>query len=599
MATTDGPTEVELKYRLTTPLELEAVLAYAREAGFRPDGDPAVVRVRDRYLDTADGRLASAAVAARLRHTADGILVTVKTPAVRHGAVVRRTELESPATKSLVPADWPPSPARDAVTSHAAGADLVEVVVLDQVRHVIELADGHARVELTVDDVTVVAEGRRVDRFAELEAELMDGDEAALHRLGAELEKDPAVTRDGGSKLERAMQSMADAGIATPPAFGGAAERAAAQAAALETATLERDAAAVVAAMVGGVELVEDATADASAAADATAADERAIEPGVVSIAVKPPGKTPGVTGDDAYAEAGRKVLRFHFSRMLAHEDGTREGSDPEQLHAMRVATRRMRAAWRVFDSAYRPGRSRRMKGHLKEVAARLGSVRDLDVQIDGLRAYQASLAQGDRAAIAPLITAWEAERDDARVLLLRDLDSTAYHQWVNAYTHFVLSEGLGALPPLAPTSPTRVSEIAGSRIWHAYEEVRAYEPTLRWADLATLHQLRITAKRLRYAIEFFREALGPGAAVVIARVVALQDHLGALHDAEVAGTRARSFLVENSSRLSEAERAAIGHYLTTQEKELARLRRTVGRPWRAVAGPSYRRALARAIAAL
>ncbi len=98
--------------------------------------------------------------------------------------------------------------------------------MLDQVRHVIELADGHARVELTVDDVTVVAEGRRVDRFAELEAELMDGDEAALHRLGAELEKDPAVTRDGGSKLERAMQSIADAGIATPPAFGGAAERA-------------------------------------------------------------------------------------------------------------------------------------------------------------------------------------------------------------------------------------------------------------------------------------------------------------------------------------------------------------------------------------
>ena len=605
MTATDGPTEVELKYRLTTPLELETVLAYAVDAGFRPDGEPTVVRVRDRYLDTADGRLAAAAVAARLRHTADGILVTVKTPAVRHGAVVRRTELESPATDSLVPADWPPSPARDAVTAHAGGAALVEVVVLDQVRNVVDLVDGGSggadgagglRVELTVDDVAVIADGRLIDRFAELEAELLEGDETALHRLGARLEQDPAVTRAGGSKLERAMRSVADAGIATPPAFGDAAAHAAAQAAALETAALERDAAAVVAALVGGAELVED---DRGREAAKEKVEERQVEPAVVSIAVKPPGKTPGVTGDDAFAEAGRKVLRFHFARMLAHEDGTREGSDPEELHAMRVATRRMRAAWRVFGPAFRPGRSRRMRGHLKEVAARLGSVRDLDVQIDGLRAYQSTLSQGERPAIAPLIAAWEAERDDARVLLVRDLDSAAYRQWVAAYTHFVLTEGLGALPPLSPTAPARVRDIAGSRIWYAYEEVRAYEPTLRWADLATLHQLRITAKRLRYATEFFREALGPDAATVIARVVALQDHLGALHDAEVAGGRARTFLVENSSHLSEAERAAIGRYLTVQEKELARLRRTVGRPWRAVAGPQFRRALARAVAAL
>ncbi len=62
---------------------------------------------------------------------------------------------------------------------------------------------------------------------------------------------------------------------------------------------------------------------------------------------------------------------------------------------------------------------------------------------------------------------------------------------------------------------------------------------------------------------------------------------------------RARSFFVESSGRLSEAETAAIGHYLNSREKEMARLRRTVGRPWRAVIGPSFRRSLARSIAAL
>ena len=134
MSVADGPLEVELKYRVTGPLEIETVLWYAGEAGFHAEGEAAEVRVRDRYIDTADGRLAAAAVAARLRHRADGIVVTVKTPGSRHGAVVRRTELESPATESLVPTDWPASPAREAITAHAAGADLVEVVTLDQVR---------------------------------------------------------------------------------------------------------------------------------------------------------------------------------------------------------------------------------------------------------------------------------------------------------------------------------------------------------------------------------------------------------------------------------------------------------------------------------
>ncbi len=174
MNAADGPQEVELKYRITGPLGLETVLRYAAEAGFQAEGEAAEVRVRDRYIDTADGRLAAAAVAARLRHRADGVVVTVKTPGSRHGAVVRRTELESPATESLVPTDWPESPARDAVTSHAAGADLVEVVTLDQVRTAVELVSGETRVSLTLDDVTVVAEGRVIDRFAELEAELVD-----------------------------------------------------------------------------------------------------------------------------------------------------------------------------------------------------------------------------------------------------------------------------------------------------------------------------------------------------------------------------------------------------------------------------------------
>ena len=125
---------------------------------------------------------------------------------------------------------------------------------------------------------------------------------------------------------------------------------------------------------------------------------------------------------------------------------------------------------------------------------------------------------------------------------------------------------------PVDPTRPHRVRDTAGSRIWLAYEQVRAYEAVLKWADVPTLHQLRIEAKRLRYTLEFVREALGPEGPALISRVVALQDHLGAMNDAEVAAHMARTFLVEHSGQLSDVESAAIGRYLVAREREVARL---------------------------
>ena len=103
-------------------------------------------------------------------------------------------------------------------------------------------------------------------------------------------------------------------------------------------------------------------------------------------------GKTPGVTATDTIAEAGRRVFRFHLARMLAREAGTRSGKDPEDLHDMRVATRRMRAAWRVFGDGYRANRTRRLRGRLRTLAGRLGAVRDLDVLIGAAEGYRDGL---------------------------------------------------------------------------------------------------------------------------------------------------------------------------------------------------------------
>ena len=308
--------------------------------------------------------------------------------------------------------------------------------------------------------------------------------------------------------------------------------------------------------------------------------------------------KNPGVAAEDFHSEAGRKVLRFHLARMLEREAGTREGSDPEELHGMRVATRRMRAAWRVFGDAYRPARTRLYRRRLRELAGLLGAVRDLDVLIEATEAYGDAIGRDDRKSLEPLLATWRGQRETARERLLERLDSRGYARFIEDFVDFVSTPGRDTIPAEA-TAPHRVRDTAASRIWTAYEHVRAYEAVLRWADVATLHQLRIAAKRLRYTIEFVREPLGPDAAPLIARIVNLQDHLGFMNDAEVAATMARTFLVEHGNELSEAEAEAIGRYLVSREREVARLKRTVGSAWRGVAGVYFRRALGRTIAGL
>lgn len=264
----------------------------------------------------------------------------------------------------------------------------------------------------------------------------------------------------------------------------------------------------------------------------------------------------------------------------------------------MRVATRRMRAAWRVFGDTFRAGRTRRHRAQLREVAGRLGAVRDLDVQIDAAEAWRADQPGIDQKALEPLVASWRRYRDDARVLLVRELDSEAHARFVEDFRVFVQTEGAG-LKAIGRTEPHHVRDTAPSRVLAAYEHVRAYEPVLRWADVETLHDLRIAAKWLRYTLEFFREALGPDTSLLVPRVVALQDHLGQLHDADVASSMARSFLVERGADLDAAEAAAVERFLASREREVIRLRGSVAGPWRGVTGPTFRHRLGRAVASL
>jgi inorganic triphosphatase YgiF len=111
-------------------------------------------------------------------------------------------------------------------------------------------------------------------------------------------------------------------------------------------------------------------------------------EAGLYATGLSPDGVADlGPTDVDSSMSVGEvafAVLRRQFTEMRAHESGTRLGEDPEELHDMRVATRRMRAAMKVFEGTL-PERAKWLREELRWVAGVLGEVRDLDVQIGRL----------------------------------------------------------------------------------------------------------------------------------------------------------------------------------------------------------------------
>ena len=144
-------------------------------------------------------------------------------------------------------------------------------------------------------------------------------------------------------------------------------------------------------------------------------------------------GRVPDVRADDAWAEAGRKILRFHLARMIIRVSGVLAGEDPEEVNAMRVAARRMRAAWRVFGDGFERDETRRYRSELGDIGARLGAVRDLDVLSDMLVAYGEHRSARQRAGLEPLLAAWETEREARRVDLLAVLGADRFTTFVSA----------------------------------------------------------------------------------------------------------------------------------------------------------------------
>jgi CHAD domain-containing protein len=229
---------------------------------------------------------------------------------------------------------------------------------------------------------------------------------------------------------------------------------------------------------------------------------------------------------------AARQVLLFYYTHLSHHEENLRGGWDVEALHDMRVATRRLRVACRLFRTTLRPKTLEPFNEHLRYLGELLGAVRDLDVFIEFVDGY--AQAHGASAGLDALRSRLEGEREAPRAALAWHLGRERYHRFKQDFEAWLHGESSWSDRP--KKAGTRlVQHAVPVLLARAREEIRTFGPRIAsQPGSETLHALRIACKRLRYTAEFFKSCYGKRLSPLISRATEFQDILGRHHDADV-----------------------------------------------------------------
>ncbi len=318
------------------------------------------------------------------------------------------------------------------------------------------------------------------------------------------------------------------------------------------------------------------------------------------------------VRPEDSMAIVAQRVFSRQFARMLAHEKGTRKGKSIEDLHDMRVAIRRMRAAAKVFEEYLDSKKLKPYLEGLKTTLSALSDVRDLDVFREKAEEYLKKLPTENEHDLDPLFTVLAEERKKARKNMTTYLKSERYANFKKDFSDVLAVSESWALPTTTTKHdalPHRVRNVLPSILYARFADIGAYS---EWVEgphvsIERLHRLRIASKGLRYTFEFFGEVLGKEVDIMIKEVTALQDHLGDLHDAVVAVDLMESYLQTGDWNLSEGKKYSeekevseglkgVEAYKTYREEELQTLLDTFPEAWAKVQSNEFRKRIENAI---
>ena len=274
-------------------------------------------------------------------------------------------------------------------------------------------------------------------------------------------------------------------------------------------------------------------------------------------------GMEPELLPNAPVAETARLILRQQLANLLHHTRNLARREDAEDVHQLRVSTRRLRAASALFAASLDAHAMKPFVRALRTAGRVFGRVRDLDVLLEKLTAHHAQLPKPQQSGLDSLITYLRQQQATARATALQYLHGIDHQAFVLEFGAFLMHPAQSAT---TGPHPVLACDAAPQLIYARLAEVRAFLPHLQNASLADLHDLRIDFKKLRYAIDFFRPLLGAEVKTVIGYLKQIQDVLGDLNDADVACAMVRQAL--NDDPALQLQYRDINAYITVRETE-------------------------------
>lgn len=263
-------------------------------------------------------------------------------------------------------------------------------------------------------------------------------------------------------------------------------------------------------------------------------------------------------------------LIQKHYRRLVSREALVLKDKDPEDLHQMRVAIRRLQTAIQIFKAAIVLPKAAQIQS-LQSITKRLGKLRDLDVQLDTLKAdYAQRLDPSEHLLLQQAIAVLVKQRKQVFSKVKTVLKGEVYQELKAAY------EGWLEQPhytPLAQQSltlvlPELLSPLLSELLLHPGWLIPAHDATAIASP--TLHDLRKICKHVRYQAEFFTDFYEPAFKQWIQEIKGLQDSLGQVHDIQVL----QQILIQSVPEW--AESIHLRQMLTEQHEQALELWRSV-----------------------
>lgn len=282
---------------------------------------------------------------------------------------------------------------------------------------------------------------------------------------------------------------------------------------------------------------------------------------------------------DTVLRETGLRLL----SQIKGHTPGVLAGQDPEDLHQLRVAVRRLRVLMPLTRGLQDAPRRRQLGYALKALAQVLGPARDSDVFVAEIWP-PLQVAINDGRWVQARDAEWLAQQRRDHRKLQRALCARRFGVLLSQLESYFAPAGTHDNPARGVGDGMRFAEkVLRRRTRRVYERYRDARLSNDTQDQA-LHRLRIAIKKLRYELDFLAPLMRTQPArKVRAQLANMQHILGRMNDVATATVRLETAMRRHRGAPAERRRNALSAWRRAQVKRLHQKFNAAWKAWQKV----------------